>query len=63
MSEFDGGNHEALDKYKLGIKTIPIPTYIHGPNSKSQEEIYEKLNINETNNECCISVREASLGW
>ncbi|CAG9799531.1 unnamed protein product [Chironomus riparius] len=50
---FTDGNYEALEKYKSGIKNIPIPTYILGPNSKAQEEIYNKLNINETNNEIC----------
>lgn len=32
---------------------MPIPTYFLGSNSQAQEEIYEKYEINETNNEVC----------
>ncbi|KAG5679049.1 hypothetical protein PVAND_008646 [Polypedilum vanderplanki] len=49
----DSFDEESFNKYKSGEKTIPIPTYFLGPNSKEQSEIYEKLGIDETNNEVC----------
>jgi hypothetical protein len=53
VGNFFSDSDEGLQKYKTGIKTVPIPTYILGPNSKEQEEIYSKLGIDETNNEIC----------
>lgn len=42
-----------FDKYKNGDKSIPFPTYILGPNTAAQAEMYTKYEINETNNEIC----------
>jgi hypothetical protein len=49
----DSESYESIEKYKTGVKTVPIPTYILGPNSREQAEVYEKLGIDETKNEIC----------
>lgn len=56
VGNFFSGNIEEvelLEKYKNGTKSIAIPTYILGPNTKEQEEIYKKLDIDEANHEIC----------
>lgn len=52
----DDKSYEEINKYQTGQKAVPIPTYILGPNSKEQAEIYQELKINETNNEICSNL-------
>jgi hypothetical protein len=48
---------DAIEPYKSGTKTVAIPTYFLGPNTQMQAEIFEKLNIDDANNEICPNLQ------
>lgn len=52
-SFFNGSSAGNIEDYKTGKKKVPIPTYILGPNSDEQQQLYDFLNITDESNEIC----------
>ncbi|KAJ9592078.1 hypothetical protein L9F63_001387, partial [Diploptera punctata] len=44
VGNFFGTNDSGLEQYKNGILTVPVPTYILGPNSPNLVDLYSDIN-------------------